>query len=111
MAPDDRRRACEVQAKSHLLHLREGFLECGGRPEEVAHLITRSAAPLAALMRHVTRLGGMDAHSEAFRPILALEASGALAAADALALYPKYLRSVEQFAQALDRWGQTREGS
>src|SRR5436190_7008353 len=29
--PADLRRACEVQARSHLLHLREGFIETRGR--------------------------------------------------------------------------------
>ena len=28
----DLRRGCELQAKSHLIHLREGFLETGGSP-------------------------------------------------------------------------------
>src|SRR6188768_1636970 len=40
---DDLRRACEVQVKSHLLHLREDFVECGGRPAAVAALVTDSA--------------------------------------------------------------------
>jgi hypothetical protein len=30
----DLRRACETQARSHLLHLREGYLEAGGRGDE-----------------------------------------------------------------------------
>src|SRR5437773_2250107 len=29
--PSDVRRACEVQARSHLLHLREGYIETQGR--------------------------------------------------------------------------------
>ncbi len=33
--PEDVRRACEVQVKSHLLHLRENYIECGARPSEV----------------------------------------------------------------------------
>ena len=28
----DLRRGCELQAKSHLIHLREGYLETGGSP-------------------------------------------------------------------------------
>ena len=49
--PADIRRACEVQARSHLLHLREGFLETRGRADALAVLIVRSAAPFAALIR------------------------------------------------------------
>ena len=34
--PADLRRACEVQARSHLLHLREGYLETRGRADALA---------------------------------------------------------------------------
>ena len=37
----DLRRACEVQARSHLLHLREGYLETRGRGDALADLIVR----------------------------------------------------------------------
>ncbi|MDP2390020.1 MAG: hypothetical protein Q8N52_06810, partial [Acidobacteriota bacterium] len=47
---DDLRRACEVQVKSHLLHLREDFVECGGRPSAVAALVTDSAPAFALLL-------------------------------------------------------------
>ena len=43
----DVRRACEVQARSHLLHLRQGYLEAGGNPDALAVLIVGSAAPFA----------------------------------------------------------------
>ena len=33
---EDLRRACETQVKSHLVHLREGFIESGNRPQRVA---------------------------------------------------------------------------
>lgn len=62
--PDDVRRACEVQAKSHLLHLREGYIEAGGRPSEVARLVARSAAPFAALLANALRLLGADASTQ-----------------------------------------------
>src|SRR5262249_46783485 len=41
----DLRRACERQARSHLLHLREGYLETSGRGDRLANLILRSAPP------------------------------------------------------------------
>ena len=50
----DVRRACEVQARSHLLHLREGFLETRGRSDALADLIVQSAAAFAALVGSIT---------------------------------------------------------
>src|SRR5437867_5609291 len=57
----DMRRACEVQARSHLLHLREGFLETRGRSDALAVLIVQSAAPFAALLASLARLQGVQA--------------------------------------------------
>ena len=36
ISPADVRRACELSAKSHLVHLREGFMETGGEPQRLA---------------------------------------------------------------------------
>ena len=41
--PAHLRQACEVQARSHLLHLREGYLETRGRSDALAELLSRSA--------------------------------------------------------------------
>src|SRR5438034_2262490 len=56
----DIRRACEVQARSHLLHLREGYLETRGRADALAVLIVESAPAFAALIRSVARLERPD---------------------------------------------------
>src|SRR5258706_782939 len=56
--PADVRRACEVQARSHLLHLREGYLETRGRADALSVLIVQSAAAFAALVTSVARLEG-----------------------------------------------------
>jgi hypothetical protein len=53
---DDLRRACERQVKSHLIHLREGLLETGGRPSEVAGLIESSSPAFRAVLQAVFRL-------------------------------------------------------
>ena len=58
IAPDDLRRACETQVKSHLLHLRESFIESSGHPHGIAQLVTASAPAFAALLRNVARLNG-----------------------------------------------------
>src|SRR5205085_9713178 len=63
--PADLRRACELQARSHLLHLREGFPETRGRADALAVLVVRSAAPFASLLEAVARLQGAAAHDSA----------------------------------------------
>jgi hypothetical protein len=56
--PADLRRACEIEARGHLLHLREGFIEAGGRPESVARLVEASAPALRTLLVTLARLDG-----------------------------------------------------
>src|SRR3954466_2943061 len=56
--PADVRRAIEVQARSHLLHLREGFLETRGRADALSVLILQSAPAFAALVTSIARLEG-----------------------------------------------------
>lgn len=56
---DQLRRACEVQAKGHLIHLRQGWLEAAGHDDGLAALVVRSAAPLRALLVNVARLHGV----------------------------------------------------
>jgi hypothetical protein len=117
---EDRRRATETQVKSHLVHLREGFIEAGNRPHRVADLVTSSAAAFAALLRHVAQLNGASAGSRAdaalegartagvsesvVRDVLALERPGNIPTADAARLFPQYLAAVEQLARAVDTW-------
>jgi hypothetical protein len=57
-AEADLRRACEVQAKSFLIHLRQGWLQASDHAHEQAHLVAESAAPLRALIGNVARLHG-----------------------------------------------------
>jgi hypothetical protein len=54
VADADRRRACEQQAKSHLIHLREGFLENGRDPRNVEWLIARSVPAFRRLLANIT---------------------------------------------------------
>ena len=49
----DLRRACEAQIKSHLVHLREGFIEAGGDPANIASLVAESSRAFTAPLRHV----------------------------------------------------------
>jgi hypothetical protein len=64
----DLRRACELQAKSHLIHLREGFLETQGDAAGVARLMAASAPPFRALLSHIARLPPSRGFGEAGSP-------------------------------------------
>ena len=118
--PAHLRQACEVQARSHLLHLREGFLETGGRADRVAALIVESAAPLAALILSVSRLRGaavLDTKGAArdvehaiglphdsFQRVVALVHADGMPGEDARQLFPMYLEGVERLVHAIDQW-------
>ena len=121
--PDDLRRACEVQVKSHLLHLRENYIECGGRPAAVESLVADSAPGFAALLRRLASLDGrphdtaaeLGAYAAAgpgldprvVGNLIAIMASGTGAGVDAVRLFPAYLAAVEQLARFIDGWKQT----
>lgn len=117
---EDLRRACEVQVKSHLLHLRENFLECGGRPADVADLVAASAPAFAQLLRRLARLDELSGASAqeltafaASRPkldarivgdVLALARNQSASGVDGAKLYPDYLAAVETLWRFVDRW-------
>src|SRR5215510_16470752 len=120
IALDDLRRACETQIKSHLVHLREGYIEAGGRPSAVADLVTSSAPGFTALLRNVARLNGVmtrdraDATRRGARAanlpehvvddVLALEHKPGNSGVDAARIFPDYLGAVEQLARTVDAW-------
>lgn len=117
--PADLRRACEVQAKSHLLHLRENYIEGAGTPQAVRALVVESAPAFRTLLRRLARLdghawttqvdlsrfastrGGLDVRIVG--DVLAL-ASDTGAPVDATKLFPEYLAAVERLVQFVDRW-------
>jgi len=116
----DIRRACEVQARSHLLHLREGYLETEGRGDALAVLIARSAAPFAALLKSVARLQGLSTHDAAaaarhaeraldlpggiVAEVVKLANVSEISSAEATRLFPSYLDAVERLASYVDGW-------
>jgi hypothetical protein len=120
IAQEDLRRACETQIKSHLLHLREGFIEAGGRPQAIEALVSLSAPAFTALLRHVAHLGGLtapdrvtltrDGARQAGVPdsvvaaMLSLERPTPLASTDGARLFPEYLAAVEHLARYVDAW-------
>ena len=120
IAADDLRRACETQVKSHLLHLREGYMETGAKPAAVAELVTASAAAFAALLRNVARLSGVHSSNRmhttlegarlaglperVVADVLALERPAAVPQSDPARLFPEYLAAVEQLARTVNSW-------
>jgi hypothetical protein len=102
--PADIRRACEIQARSHLLHLREGYIETQGRSDALAELIARSAAPLSALLRSVGRLKGVSAADGVLAQVAGLNGKE-LSPEAARRLFPDYLSAVEYLTNEIDRWG------
>jgi len=117
---EDLRRACETQIKSHLVHLREQFIETRGTPREVSELVRVAAPALAALLRNVARLGDvhtrdrLEATQEGARlaalddhtgtAVLESERPNSTLRADHARLFPAYLAAVEQLARAVDAW-------
>jgi hypothetical protein len=61
----DLRRACEVQAKAFLIHLRQGWIEASDHAHEQEHLLTQAAEPLRALLANMAHLQGAAAHVDA----------------------------------------------
>ncbi len=120
ISPEHLRLACESQAKSHLVHLRQGYLESGGRLPAVARLVSAGAPAFTALLRNVARLTGVQTtdRMEATRQgakaagllddtvsaILALDHPSAIPASDPARLFPAYLEAVERLAAVVDQW-------
>jgi hypothetical protein len=114
----DLRRACEVQGRSHLLHLREGYVETRGRGDALAVLIVRSAPALAGLLEHVARLQGLSTHDlaaagrqlerslgtapNAITDIVKLAGTAEIPSERALQLFPSYLDAMERLVKAVD---------
>ena len=62
---DDLRRACEIQARGHLIHLRQGWIQSGGHQSHLIDVLVRSAAPFRALLSNVARLHAAPHETEA----------------------------------------------
>jgi hypothetical protein len=119
----DRRRGCEQQAKSHLIHLREAFLETQNDPRRIAELITSSAPAFHTLLVNLARLEGGDWHVAASdhaalastveerlgvpAPLVleVLAAAGGLGTvADPTGLLGRYIEASERVWRYVDGW-------
>ena len=122
--PADVRRACEVQARSHLLHLREGYLETRARADALSVLIVQSAGAFTALVASVARLEGhaSDDPAAAARhverilnlpdgpvtEVAKLVGVQEISSADAERLFAPYLDAVERLVNYVDGWNSGR---
>lgn len=122
VADADLRRGCELQAKGHLIHLREGFLESGGDPRAVSRLIGASAAAFSRLLTNLVALvapGGSGAHdidiadaaerhlgvpANLTREVLATDGAAQSTIADPTALLARYIAAVERLWELVDTW-------
>jgi hypothetical protein len=116
----DFRRACEIQARSHLLHLREAYIETRGRGDALAVLIVSSAPSFAALVSSVERLDGQplrDVGAAARHLERALELAGTpvsdivalvgvreISSPQGERLFRPYLDAVERIVKYVDQW-------
>jgi hypothetical protein len=119
----DFRRACELQAKSHLIHLREGFLESGGDPRAVSRLIGASAEGFRRLLENLVSLVrpatvhavhhdvAEDAQTflgvpaELTREVLAKAGAGRSSTiAEPTALLEQYVAAVDRIWEFVDEW-------
>jgi hypothetical protein len=120
---DDVRRACEVQAKSHVIHLREGFLQAGGSGLKVSRLIAHSISSFHTLLTNLALLDRQDASTmdalaryaeshaglsaSLVSRLLTLPERDPLTADEAMQWYPPYLDASEALARFVDGWKET----
>jgi hypothetical protein len=124
---EDLRRACEAQAKSHLIHLREAFLESHGEARGVAALIASSAAPFRAILANIARLPDPAAvplesialsddvlartaetrigiSASLVRDVLGSATTGQASIADPSALLARYIDAAQRVWEYVDQW-------
>jgi hypothetical protein len=120
----DLRRACELQAKSHLIHLRESYLETGGDPRAISALVGASAGGFRRLLESLVSLvrpaAGPEGHhaeiadeaesllgvpADLTREVLASAATGGPSTiADPSTLLERYIAAVDRIWEFVDEW-------
>jgi len=121
--PADLRWACEVQARGHLLHLRQGYVETRGRGDALAVLIVRSAPAWASLLQNLARLDGVTSsdvtaavrHAErtlsltrGLDEIVSLVGVKEISSEHAVKIFPAYIETVERLTKHVDGWSETK---
>jgi hypothetical protein len=115
----DLRRACEAQARGHLIHLRQGWIEAGAHHHGLSDLICRSAGPLRQLLRNLARLMGETTGDDAALGAFAERTAGMPASLITAILeleraphrsqavvgrLPEYLAASERLWAVIDAW-------
>ena len=119
----DIRRALETQANSHLIHLREGFLESRGEAFAIGRLLASSVAPFRTLLAGIARLvepthrgaisdadlasfaeQHMGIPSAVVREVFATATGHHAAIADPSALLARYVEAAERAWTFVDAW-------
>jgi bifunctional DNA-binding transcriptional regulator/antitoxin component of YhaV-PrlF toxin-antitoxin module len=115
--PADVRRACELSAKSHLIHLREAFMESGADPQAVGRLIAASAPAFSTLLRNIARLADDDDSDLAataerqigipasvVREVMGAGAGTQSTIAEPTVLLSRYIAAAERVWEYVDTW-------
>ena len=101
--PSDLRWACEVQARGHLLHLRQGYVEARGRDDALAVLIVRSAPAWKSLLENMARLENKVADQDEITRLVGVKE---ISNEDAVRIFPKYVADVERLTKHVDTWSE-----
>jgi hypothetical protein len=105
----------ERQAKSHLIHLREGFLECGRDARAIASMIARSVQGFELLLVNIAKLDGISGDDLAARgadavglphglldDLRASRSAGTIV--EPTALLARYVSAAERAWEHVDGW-------
>ena len=90
----DLRRACEVQARGHVLHLREGYIEAAGDRKAVDALVLAAVPPFRALVTNAARLDGISPKALVTQLTLENFEIG----------FTEALKAAERLVEYVDRW-------
>ena len=90
-----------MQARGHLLHLRQGYVESRGRDDALSVLIVRSAAAWKSLLENVARLENKVMEQDDVTNLVGIKE---ISNQEAVRIFPTYLAAVERLTQQVDRW-------
>jgi hypothetical protein len=94
IAKPDLRRACEVQARGHVVHLREGYIEAAGDRKTVDRLVSAAIPAFRALLTNAARLDGVSPKALVTQLNLDNFEKG----------FPDALRAAERLVDYVDQW-------
>jgi hypothetical protein len=90
----DLRRACEVQARGHVMHLREAYIEAAADTRKITALVAAAAPPFRALVKNAARLDGIAPKALVTQLSLDNFENG----------FPEALRAAERVVDYVDTW-------